>query len=180
MPNRRITMRQLTDILRLKYEARLSHAKIAAALGLSKGVVSKYVSLAEAKGVAAWPPPEGMDEAALERLLFARTPARRRHAEPDFSCRSTADGSLDSMAFPAAAACVFGTIRARSGLAGANTPWYLVRCARGLGTSAASRAIKSARRPIWTTAGRACNSYRLSRRFSHFLQNSRDYLTSPA
>lgn len=46
-------MRQLTDILRLKYEARLSHAKIAAALGLSKGVVSKYVSLAEAKGVAA-------------------------------------------------------------------------------------------------------------------------------
>jgi len=28
-------MRQLTDILRLKYEARLSHAKIAAALGLS-------------------------------------------------------------------------------------------------------------------------------------------------
>src|SRR6056297_243814 len=84
MPNRRITMRQLTDILRLKYEARLSHAKIAAALGLSKGVVGKYVSLAEAKGVAAWPLAEGLDEAALERLLFARTPARRRHAEPDF------------------------------------------------------------------------------------------------
>lgn len=34
-----------------------------------------------------------------------------------------------------------GTIRARSGLAGANTPWYRARCARGFGTSATSRAI---------------------------------------
>src|SRR5690606_9305920 len=65
-------------------EARLSHAKIAAALGLSKGVVSKYVSLAEAKGVAAWPLPAGLDEAALERLLYPEPPTRRRSAEPDF------------------------------------------------------------------------------------------------
>ncbi len=77
-------MRQLTDILRLKYEARLSHAKIAAALGLSKGVVSKYVSLAETKGVAGWPLPSALDEAALERLLFPETATRRRFAEPDF------------------------------------------------------------------------------------------------
>lgn len=46
-------MRKLTEILRLKHEARLSHAKIEAALGLAKGVISKYVSLAEAKGLAA-------------------------------------------------------------------------------------------------------------------------------
>ena len=44
-------------------------------------------------------------------------------------CRSTADGSLDSIALPAADARVFSTIRTRSGLAGANTPWYRVRCA---------------------------------------------------
>lgn len=55
-------------------------------------------------------------------------------------CRSVAAASPRSLA---AAAQVLGTIRARSGLAGANTPWYLVRCARGFGTSAASRAIKS-------------------------------------
>ena len=61
-------MRKLTDILRLKHQAGLSHAKIAAALGLSKGVVAKYVSLANARGIA-WPLPAGMDEAALERLL---------------------------------------------------------------------------------------------------------------
>ena len=41
-------------------------------------------------------------------------------------CRSTADGSLASITLPAIAARVFGTIRARSRLAGANTPWYLV------------------------------------------------------
>lgn len=76
-------MRQLTDILRLKYEAGLSHAKIAAALSLSKGVVSKYVSLARARGMS-WPLPEEMDEAALERLLFPATQVGRRFAEPDF------------------------------------------------------------------------------------------------
>ena len=41
-------------------------------------------------------------------------------------CRSVADALAHSVA---AAARVLGTIRARSGLAGANTPWYLIRCA---------------------------------------------------
>jgi len=76
-------MRKLTDILRLKHQGGLSHAKIAAALGLSKGVVGKYVSLANAKGIA-WPLPEGLDEAALERLLFASPAKAGRFAEPDF------------------------------------------------------------------------------------------------
>ena len=76
-------MRQLTDILRLKYAAGLSHAKIAAALGVSKGVVAKYVSLAEARGIG-WPLPEAVDEAALERLLFPAAPGARRFAEPDY------------------------------------------------------------------------------------------------
>jgi len=50
----------LDNILRLKHQAGagLSHAKIAAALGLSKGVVGKSVSLASAKGIA-WPLPDG-------------------------------------------------------------------------------------------------------------------------
>lgn len=40
-------MRTITEVLRLKYDAGLSHEKIARACGLSKGVVSKYVSLAQ-------------------------------------------------------------------------------------------------------------------------------------
>jgi len=43
-------MRKIKDILRLKHESRLSHARIAAALDLSKGVVTKYVHLAAAAG----------------------------------------------------------------------------------------------------------------------------------
>ena len=37
-------MQKIHDILRLKYESKLSYEKIAGALGLSKGAVSKYIS----------------------------------------------------------------------------------------------------------------------------------------
>ncbi len=84
MPSKRIPMRKIIDILRLKYEAKLSHEKIARACGLSKGAVGKYVNLASALGVD-WPLPAGMDEAQLESMLFrgdAKAPSR--YAEPDF------------------------------------------------------------------------------------------------
>ena len=41
-----------------------------------------------------------------------------------FGEQSTADAAPCGLAWLAAAARVAGTIRARSGLAGANTPWY--------------------------------------------------------
>ena len=44
-------MRKIKDVLRLKLDAGLSHQQIAAALGISKGVVTKYVGLAAAAGV---------------------------------------------------------------------------------------------------------------------------------
>ena len=69
MPAPRIPMRNITEVLRLKYDAGLSHEKIARACGLSKGVVSKYVSLAQEAGIS-WPLPDGTDEAALEARLF--------------------------------------------------------------------------------------------------------------
>ena len=70
-------MSKITEVLRLKYDARLSHAQIARAVGLSKGAVGKYVSLPTAVGVSAWPLPEGLDEAALERRLFPASPGHR-------------------------------------------------------------------------------------------------------
>ncbi|MEA3274614.1 MAG: hypothetical protein U9Q81_04815 [Pseudomonadota bacterium] len=42
-------MRKITEVLRLKFEAKLSHDQVARAVGLSKGVVGKYVSLAKAR-----------------------------------------------------------------------------------------------------------------------------------
>ena len=64
----------------------------------------------------------------------------RRCAHDIARCRSLTEPSPRAAE---AAVRVPGTIRARSRLAGANTPWYLVKWARGFGTSAASRAIKS-------------------------------------
>lgn len=55
--------------MRLKYDVVLSHEKMAWAYGLSKGVVSKYVSLAQVASIS-WPLPDGTDEAALEARLF--------------------------------------------------------------------------------------------------------------
>jgi transposase len=76
-------MRQITEVLRLKFEAQLSHEKIARAVGLSKGAVNKYVSLAQAQGLS-WPLPEGMDEAALQARLYPPREASTRFAEPDY------------------------------------------------------------------------------------------------
>jgi transposase len=75
-------MRRITEVLRLKFEVDLSHDRIARAVGLSKGVVGKYVSLAKARGLS-WPLPEGMDEAALEAKLYPPRAASTRFAEPD-------------------------------------------------------------------------------------------------
>ena len=51
MPQRALTMRQIREILRLKYEAGLSHENIARALSLSKGVIAKYVERLERAGL---------------------------------------------------------------------------------------------------------------------------------
>ena len=82
MPAMRIPMKKIIEVLRLKYEAQLSHEKIARACQLSKGAVSKYVSLARAKGIT-WPLPEGVDEVALEALLFPAPGKPDRFAQPD-------------------------------------------------------------------------------------------------
>ena len=84
MPNKRIPMPRLIDILRLKHEAGFSHEKIGCVVGLSKGAVGKYVNLAKAVGIA-WPLPPGMDEAQLESLLFrGQDKPASKFAQPDF------------------------------------------------------------------------------------------------
>ncbi|MEO6236028.1 MAG: IS21 family transposase, partial [Vicinamibacterales bacterium] len=64
-------MRRLRDILRLKYEAGLPHRAIAQACAVGLGTVSEYLARAAAAGVV-WPLPDDLDDAALERRLFAR------------------------------------------------------------------------------------------------------------
>lgn len=44
MPNKRLAMRHIKDILRLKLEAKLSHRQIARSLGIGVGTVSRLDS----------------------------------------------------------------------------------------------------------------------------------------
>jgi transposase len=80
----RINMRKLKDVLRLKLEGGLSHQKIASALGISKGVVTKYVGLAVAAELD-WPAVKAMDEATLERRLLPTPPPSDVYVAANFS-----------------------------------------------------------------------------------------------
>ena len=52
MPTGRWEMRQIRDILRLKFAQGLSERQIAASLGLGKGSVGGYVRRAQQSGLA--------------------------------------------------------------------------------------------------------------------------------
>ncbi len=69
MPAQRLSMRHVTEVLRLKWTVGLSDRKIAQSLGISRPTVADYVQRAHAAGVA-WPLPASLDEGALERLVF--------------------------------------------------------------------------------------------------------------
>jgi len=84
VPAPRINMRKIKDVLRLKLQAGLSHERIVAALGVSKGAVTKYCILAAACGLD-WPTVAELSETALERRLLAGRADRPSHyVAPDF------------------------------------------------------------------------------------------------
>lgn len=87
MPTPMIPMRKIKEVLRLKHDAGLSHEKIARAVGLSKGVVAKYVSLAAACGIV-WP--TTFTEVELEAQLYpAAVPIGADRVLPDFAAMHT-------------------------------------------------------------------------------------------
>jgi transposase len=77
-------MRKIKDVLRLKFEAHLSHQKIAAATGLSKGAVTNTLQRAAQKGLS-WPLPQGLDESQLEAMLYVQAAPRREYAQADYA-----------------------------------------------------------------------------------------------
>src|SRR5262249_59542212 len=86
MPAQRLSMRQVHEVLRLKWACGLSDCKIAHSLRVSRPTVAEYVRRAQAAGLS-WPLPDALDETALERRLFAtaaKTPVARRPT-PDWA-----------------------------------------------------------------------------------------------
>lgn len=74
MPAQRLAMRQIKEVLRLKWAGGLSDRQIAHSLSVSRPTVAEYVRRAQAAGLS-WPLPATLDDTALERLLFPAAPA---------------------------------------------------------------------------------------------------------
>ena len=73
MPAERITMRKIREVLRLKFECRLSNRKIAHSTSVARSTVGDYIQRAKTAGLG-WPLPEDMDDAQLEKSLFDQVP----------------------------------------------------------------------------------------------------------
>ena len=85
MAGERISMRIIRQVLRLAWEAHLSQEQVARACRVSKGAVNKHLQRATQAGLS-WPLPEGMDDAALEKLLSPSVPAHPpKFAPPEYS-----------------------------------------------------------------------------------------------
>ena len=84
MAARRLQMRQVRNVLKLKYEHQLTHRQIARSCGIGIGTVSDCVARAAAAGLN-WPLPDDLDDAALERLLYAAAEPKPERRPPDLA-----------------------------------------------------------------------------------------------
>ena len=81
MPAEPISMRKLKEILRLKYESKLSNRKIGNSLSVSSATVSNYINRARLIGIKGWPLPPDWDDIKLSQH-FWQTKISRRTAIP--------------------------------------------------------------------------------------------------
>tara|TARA_Y100001970_G_scaffold49514_1_gene62745 strand:+ start:94 stop:372 length:279 start_codon:yes stop_codon:yes gene_type:complete len=84
MPTAPISMRKLKEILRLKYDCKLSHRKIANSLSISPSIVSKYACKSAELGITCWPLDEKWDDHSLQRAFFKTKPRLKGFSIPDW------------------------------------------------------------------------------------------------
>ncbi|CAO0823444.1 hypothetical protein DFAR_3710002 [Desulfarculales bacterium] len=73
MSAERLSMRKITEVLRLKHEAGCGNRDIAKSCGIGRTTVSRYLHRAARVGLS-WALPTSLDETPLERLLFSPPP----------------------------------------------------------------------------------------------------------
>jgi len=81
MSHERLPVRTIHEILRLKWEAKLSQRAVARSCGVSPGTVSDYLHRAQVAGLR-WPLPDGLGEDELYRLLFPKPTRAAEQAIP--------------------------------------------------------------------------------------------------
>jgi len=79
-------MRQVREVLRLKFVGELSNHEIARRVGVAPSTVRATLTRLRVAGLS-WPLPDDMTDAALEARLFAAgtKQGHRRQAEPDWA-----------------------------------------------------------------------------------------------
>ena len=86
MPAERVAMRQVSEIIRLKFSAGVPTREIARRLGVAASTVRGTLRRFEGAGLS-WPLPVGMSDGDLEAALYANHGTKRGHrchAEPDW------------------------------------------------------------------------------------------------
>jgi transposase len=84
MAKRKLTMRKIREILRLKWELKLSNRQVARSVHVSHSTVREYVRRAEQAGLA-WPLPEEMGDRELRVRLFPTKQAdQKQRPLPDW------------------------------------------------------------------------------------------------
>ncbi len=73
MPRKRLSMRKITEVLRLKYDCGATNREIAGACSIGLATVHEYLTRAKSGGVA-WPLPPNMTEKEIEQRLFPKDP----------------------------------------------------------------------------------------------------------
>src|SRR6267378_1814353 len=81
VPRRRLSMRQITEVLRLNAQS-LSYRQIAQSVGISASTVQSYLERAQRAGLS-WPLPTDLDDAGIEARLFTRTEEELRPGRPE-------------------------------------------------------------------------------------------------
>lgn len=81
MAQERLCMRRIKEVLRLRFELKLSQRQVAVACGIGKTTVQEYISRAKAAGLE-WPLPEGLNEETLEKRLFPEVTVKKESKQP--------------------------------------------------------------------------------------------------
>jgi len=84
MAQQRLSMRTIRDVLRLRFEAKLSRRQIAVSVGCSRAAVAECLRRAAQAGIG-WPLSAELDEAALQARLYPPPPPIADYPLPDFT-----------------------------------------------------------------------------------------------
>src|SRR3972149_830130 len=84
MPNRRLSMRKIKEVLRLKYDCGISEREIARSCSVSRSAVAEYVRRAAAAGLS-WQEAAALSQTRLEERLFPteHIPSSGKRPPPD-------------------------------------------------------------------------------------------------